>query len=726
MPPDDAAGWWPEWIRRRAAVAIIVAGTVAAVGLGCRQEPPLDLVIVTFDTTRADAIGCYGNADAVTPTVDALAAEGTRFASAHTAVPITLPSHTTLMTGMYPTAHGVRDNGIFHVGDEQQTLAEMLSAAGYRTAAAVGSFPLAAQFGLDQGFELYDDHFSVLLEDIRGRRSVVKQQLFFDERPAGLVRESLEPWLEEHHAEPFFVWLHFFDPHQPLRPPPPYDQLFAADPYLGEIAYADETLGRLISHLRDLGVWDRTLLVLAADHGEGRGQHGELTHSTLNYETTLHVPLVIRDPRAPAGVVVEQPVGLVDVVPTVLELLGQPTPQRLQGRSLAPVVRGEIDPDALPAVPLYAETLSSRLSQGLGELRTIIAGRHKLIWGPRPELYDLAADPGESDNLLPARPERAADLERQLEDLLERIAVRDKAGAVAIDDASRQRLVALGYLQGGMAADEEITEVLRSDGTPPQDRVGDISDVTVAKNLLLAGDALQARRVAGDLLDRAPDNVFYLQLEASAEVQLGRLQEAFGILERIRRLDPRGLPADQALLQVIGMLYRNHRLDEAITLLADQQQLSPSPQGQWALASLYDAVGRRADHLAALQAALDLDPDFAAARVDLAAALAERGETAAAEASFREALERQPYYAKGHYNFGVFLHDQGQLAAAASHFRRAVELEPEYLRARHALVVTEASLGEHEAAAAALAELEAQAPGSPETAMARQFLRGVQ
>ncbi|MCP5004589.1 MAG: sulfatase, partial [Planctomycetes bacterium] len=287
---------------RKVAVLVLTVLLVltALLGLGCRKSEPWNVVLVTFDTTRADRLGAYGRTTAVTPTLDALAAEGFLFERCRSAAPVTLPSHSTLLTGTYPNVHGVRDNSVFALPPASVTLAEVLREHGYRTAAAVGSFVLDHQFGVDQGFELYDDAITQEHEDYWGRRTVDKlAPFFFDERPAERVNAAVLPWLRERLArpgEPFFVWLHYWDPHHPHIPPAPYNQLFATDLYQGEIANADAALGRVIGELRRADALERTLVVMTADHGEGEGEHGEETHSLLAYDTTLHVPLIVRVP----------------------------------------------------------------------------------------------------------------------------------------------------------------------------------------------------------------------------------------------------------------------------------------------------------------------------------------------------------------------------------------------------------------------------------------------
>ncbi len=388
------------------------------------------------------------------------------------------------------------------VTDDQTTLAEILSAEGWSTAAAVGSFPLTSQFGLDQGFGLYDETLAVEYFDHLGRRTRPRSGVFFDERRAEQVNEALVPWLEAHHDEPFFAWVHYFDPHQPHRPPPPYDQLYADDLYDGEIAYADECFGALRRELERHGVWDRTIVVFAADHGEGLGEHREQTHSFLNYNSTLHVPLIVRMPGRGRGTVISDRVSLADVAPTVLDLLGLTIPDSVQGRSLASaVVEGE------PVAPasLYSETLSPRLSNGWGELRTLFDGDLKYIHGPRPELFNLGIDPQELDNLAESEPETAAAMRQRLGEFISTHARSTADAAVEVDEHTREQLAALGYVPSAAETPVVGEEMLRDDGTPPQDRVADIADGSELRQLLQRGQYEQARKVAQVLVDRDPD-----------------------------------------------------------------------------------------------------------------------------------------------------------------------------------------------------------------------------
>jgi arylsulfatase A-like enzyme/Tfp pilus assembly protein PilF len=711
-------------VRRRFGItAALVLLLVLLVGAAehFTQADRWNVLLVTFDTTRADHIGCYGNPRIRTPTLDRLAADGVRFTRALSAVPITLPSHSTIMTGRYPIAHGVRDNGLFVLGDEQRTLAEILRDQGYATGAAVGAFPVTARFGINQGFGFFDDHLTAMFEDYLGNIAVPKKRLFFDERRAAEVNDAILPWLEANADGPFFAWVHYFDPHQPFEPAPPFDQLYADDPYDGEIAYADASLGYLLARLERLGVMDRTLVIMTADHGEGLSEHNEVTHAMLAYNSTLHVPLIIRPPAdggAPRGKVVDERVGTVDIVPTILDLLGIDPPAGLQGRSLVPLWNGGREDGTAPPV-LYAENISPRLTHGWGELRVLVDGALKYIHGPRPELYDLDADPGELHNLIAVRPDDARRLRAALERFLETHAAAGASKIEELDDATRQRLEALGYLHRSGPVEKEISETLVDGGIPPQDRVGDLNDLSAAKHLLFEGRPAQALLYTEKLVASDPASPLYLELHASALSGVDRLDEAWEVVQRLAE----GSKTSQPLILELAAR-RFERGDErlAVDFLRGYLDRSPSAQGAWLLASLRQRLGERGKAREALQWALEIDPTFVPARVDLAVQFAEAGSPEEAEPLFLRALRDAPYYPKAHYNYGNFLLQSGRFVEAAAYFGRAVALAPAYLKAHLALVAAYAAGEDRTKAAEASATLLHLAPQSEEAATTAELL----
>jgi arylsulfatase A-like enzyme len=692
----------------------------AALLLGCGGEQPWNVVLVTFDTTRADRLGCYGNERIETPAIDALAAGGVLFENAYASVPITLPSHTTILTGKNPPGHGVRDNGLFVVSPDAVTLAERLSAEGYRTAAAVGAFPLVAKFGLDQGFDLYDDHLEKPYEDFRGRKASDKAPgLFFDERAAQRVNEAVYPWLEEHAAEPFFLWAHYYDPHQPHNPPTPYDELYPDDPYAAEIAYSDESLGTLIEHLKAIGAWDRTLLVFTSDHGEGLGEHHEATHSYLVYNSTIHVPLILRIPGFTTGSRVEQTVGHVDIVPTILDLLGLPIPEELEGRSLAPLTRSGPQPREMP---YYAESLSPRLAHGWGEQRVLFREGWKYIHGPRSELYHLPTDPAELSDRIENEPELAGDLEEALGRWLTEHSAPGGSVAQAPDADTRRRLEALGYLQGSMADAVQIEEVLSREGIAPQDRVQRISEISRVKELLGKGQALAARLLTEQLIEEDPESPYFLELHARAQMGLGELDGALEAVERI--LDSSGgSPGTPEILSYIGWSrFREGEIAVARELMQRAMDLEPSAKGLFLVSAMEKELGDADRELLALERAVEIDDSHGPSVVGLAVRLAQAGDAEKAEALFESAVATNPYYARGFFNFGAFLLNHGRPIEALERFHRCRELDPEYSAAYSAAAITLHDLGRVDEAQTLVAELEEQAPGSPEAATLRQRL----
>ena len=399
------------------------AGMMLLPLLGCAERPP-DILLVTLDTTRTDALGCYGGTRARTPNLDALAGGGARFEQAISSTPYTGPAHASLLTGLYPPRHGLRDFLRQGMDPHVPTLPELLRARGYRSAAFLSSYVLDRRFGLSRGFDVYSCDF---WRKVTGGAlpQIVLGTPEFERRGEETVGEALA-WLGEagRKKTPLFVWVHLYDPHLPYAPPPAYapPEDAAADPlaaerarYYGEVSYADAQLGRLMAWLRQTGREDHTIVVVTADHGELLGEHGRAlgTHSTHLVEATVHVPLIVRVPGLPARVVPEQ-VRLVDLLPTVLDLVGVRIPAGLDGRSLAPLLHGE----ALPMAPAYSETLYERFPEVApagGELVSLREGAFKLVRSPvRRELYDLKRDPDELKDAGPAHPDLVAGLEADL------------------------------------------------------------------------------------------------------------------------------------------------------------------------------------------------------------------------------------------------------------------------------------------------------------------------
>ncbi len=445
------------------------------------------VLLVTIDTLRADHVGSYGATGVETPTLDGLAARGARFTQAIAPAPITLPSHTSLMTGLHPPHHGVRHNGVYALGTRFPTLAERFRAAGYRTGAVVGAIVLDSSFGLARGFEHYDDAIGGPGASLSG----------YPERSAGVVTEHALAWLAQGEG-PFFLWVHYYDPHARYAPPEPWASRFPDRPYDGEIASVDAALGRLLGGVEQRG-GPPPLIVVTADHGEGLGEHGERTHSILLYDSVLHVPLIVEGPGVAAGRVVEGITPLVDLAPTLLALAGLPPLPGIDGRDrsreLAAAPPGGVSPQPRWA---YAESLVAHLTMGWSPLHALRSARYLYVDSPSPELYDLRTDPGEERNLLAGEAPRAVvdEARRHLASVL-----RDdlRADRVEVDAATRARIEALGYtLPAPGASGAEAGAFDPKRGMPW------IEKAMAAHDALFAGRLDLAERWALEVVERFP------------------------------------------------------------------------------------------------------------------------------------------------------------------------------------------------------------------------------
>lgn len=482
---------------RSRAVAWACAAALLLPACGETTPRPTSVLLITLDTTRADRLGCYGKPAAGTPVLDALAARGVLCEAAYTTAPITLPAHASILTGLTPPQHGARDNGAYRVDGSLETAAELLATPDRRAAAFVAAFPLYAQFGLDQGFEVYDD-------DLRGGR----KGSLVSERPGNAVTNATLRWLEQlDEGEAFFAWTHYYDPHQAWQPPPQFAARFPGDPYQAEIAFVDAQIGRLLEHLERDGRLDDTLVVVVADHGEGLGEHGEETHAELVYDSTMRVPLLLAGPGVPAGRRLTRTVSVVDVLPTLTELLGLPTPD-VRGRSLAPLWRGETDEHPVA----YLESLYCELHNGWSPLQGVVDGEHKLIVAPRTEgavaeLYALSRDPHERVDLAAREPERVAELRATLAAVLR--ATPPRTSAASTREATPDELAALAEL-GYVHDEHEASQA----GRHPRDMVHLAAVYSQGRHQLAAGRLDDLARTVERIEADDPGGLMALELRA--------------------------------------------------------------------------------------------------------------------------------------------------------------------------------------------------------------------
>jgi arylsulfatase A-like enzyme/Tfp pilus assembly protein PilF len=597
---------------------VVLAGVLAAAALLLLRRPAafdpagrtrdLNVILVTLDTTRADTLSCYGGREVRTPVLDRFAARGVRFERCYAQTPLTLPSHTTLMTGTLPLYHGVRDNGGFIVPPKLVTMAELFRDRGYETGAFIGAWVLDSKWGLNQGFGTYFDEFAL------NKFAAIS----FDtvRRPANEVLDAALPWIERHKAARFFAWIHLYDPHSPYQPPPPYDSEYAGRPYIGAIAFVDSQLERLWQTLESNGLLKDSLVVIAGDHGESLGEHGERTHGFFVYEAAIRVPLIVATPFPELeGRVVPGPVGLVDVLPTVAGLTGLRLPAEVQGASLVPALLGRAGPRARP---VYSETYYPRFHYGWSELRAILDGGRKLILAPAPELYDLEADPGEATNLAGERPDVVADMRAAANSLIRESSrgAIDSASA-GVDAETREKLAALGYV--GSFADP-----VKLEGKPladPKNKIGVYNDLTRAREMEAAGDADGAIRVIGEIIARDPEGT------SAAYDILGACYIAKNDLARAEESLRKALDLNPVLMNAhykLGWIAEKQgRPADAEAEYVRETETTPGHiKAFYNLARVYQTGGDLEKARQALEKCLEVDPKFALpylylARLDL-------------------------------------------------------------------------------------------------------------
>ena len=661
-----------------------------------RPDPSgLNLVFVTLDTTRADRLGCYGFKGFETPNIDGLARDGVVFEHATATVPLTFPSHSSIFTGLVPPHHGVRDNGGFFLDDARVTLAERLHDAGFATGAFVGAWVLERKWGLAQGFDEYSDEFDLSRYKVISLGTVQKRG---DE-----VMDGALAWLEKVKQRRFFAWVHLYDPHSPYEPPEPFATRYSRQPYLGEIAYADQVVGRLLGWLRQNQLFERTLVVLTADHGESLGDHGESTHAYFVYDSTTHVPLVVRTPWGIRGRR-DMQVSSVDLMPTVLDLLGLAPEPGIDGRSLA---REILDPAAASDRTAYSETYFPRYHFGWQQLRAIRSRAYKYIDAPEPELYDLAQDPGETKNIYRGFSQRAESLRLELEALAkqERAAAPERR---SLDPDTLQKLAALGYV--GNVIDVDANSVLPD----PKQKLPLFEMMNEAKRLAQdedAGDVVAAVAKMREVLRRDPRIM-------DAQLTLGnwllRLHEPDAAAEAYKRALALKPDDDIALGNLAGVLMAHGKQQDALAALEVFRRalaVNPkNPQSWFQLATLYVDLGRLEEAKKSFGEALAVNPKQAAALNGLGAIAFQVGDLPNAEALVRQALELEPRLRTGAYNLARIREARGDAAGAETLYRHELLTYPDNGRARFNLAQLRRARGDRQGYLGELGACVAKAP----------------
>ncbi|MDA2937630.1 sulfatase-like hydrolase/transferase [Acidobacteria bacterium AH-259-A15] len=624
-----------------------------------------NLLLVTIDTLRADRLGCYGYARAGTPVLDQLAREGIRFERAFSPVPLTLPSHASILTGTYPSYHGVRDNSGYVLPPEQSTLAETLKQAGYATAAFVGAFVLDSKFGLDQGFDYYYDDF-----DLSQHENVSPGYV---QRTGDQVVTQAISWLNSNLRKPFFLWVHLYDPHDLYTPPEPYASRHPGRPYDGEIEFTDTNVGTLVDWLRNNGIYEDTLVVVVGDHGESLGEHQEDKHGLFVYNATLHVPMIVRLPQGErAGRTIAENVGIIDLFPTVLQVLrvDRKLIPEVQGSGLMSLILGKSRDHR---VDLYAECYYSYRQFGWSPVRALISASYKYILAPTPELYDLSRDFGEKHNLAPENQVLANRMRQDLEDLMghfTRPAQAQKSRA-QLDSETLEKLRSLGYvaLSAGTGKSTDFGSL-----RDPKDQIILYNRILDLFEISSRGDYEKAIRGYEQILNAQPDlkivryklgqayyhtgnyNAAQEQFKKAIELggdqalaafdlaqthlKLGRVEDAILGFQRTVEIDPGHYRARTNL----GVLYKNQgKIPEAIQQL--EKALALSPNSVFALNNLGVAYSMAEQHdkgIEALKKAITLSPENAVLRANLGLVYRRMGREEEARKQFQIARRLNP------------------------------------------------------------------------------------
>jgi arylsulfatase A-like enzyme/Tfp pilus assembly protein PilF len=621
-----------------------------------------NLLLVTIDTLRADHLPAYGYTKIHTPNLDRLANESFVFDNAIAQVPMTLPSHTSILTGLLPPVHGVRDNAGFILDPKVTTVAETLKAKGYTTAAFISSFVLDSQFGLAQGFDLYSDNFSLVQDRIDTSHI---------SRRAEETELEVDAWLKKNSNQKFFLWVHYYDPHDPYDPPEPYKTEYASSLYDGEIAYTDHVFGKLYGLLDELQLKEKTIVVMVGDHGEGLGEHKEQTHSIFIYNATQHVPLMVRLPKIKSKRV-KGVVSLVDIVPTVLEWLGIQPDQNLQGRSLIPLIDAKDSPRFA-----YSESIFPELHYGFSPLRKITTDQYEFIDAPNAELYDSVKDRSELKNLIKEKPEIAKVLHQKLDEILKSLQT-DSRQTQKMDAESEEKLRALGYVGTIVASTPESLKI------DPKDKIDVIESISQAHQALNQKNFSFVVETTTRVIEQEPNMVDAHFLLATAYLNLNENEKAVTEMMTTIRLKPDHI---QTLANLGGFYQLQGKLDEAEQWYL--QLLKVQPEHLRTCMNLVDLYQKKnepekakvylAKIISSYKNALK-NTEVAENRADLLEKLAQTyfasGDLDESEKALMEAIQLAPNRSMAHFHMGAIYQQKNELDKAIAEYEAESRISP--------------------------------------------------
>jgi arylsulfatase A-like enzyme/Flp pilus assembly protein TadD len=676
-------------LKNAVGVAILALGLAA-----CRRQAPAapaavsgdgaprvarDVILITIDTLRADAVGFDGNTRGTTPNLDRLASEGRVFTSAHSHNVITLPSHTNILTGMLPYQHGVRENAGFRLSPKIPTAATRLKAKGYATGAFVGAYVLDSRYGLGHDFDVYNELYRHLDE-----------QFEFDiqqARAEDVVKAALE-WYRGEKGKPRFLWVHLYDPHAPYEPPQAYKVRYPDDFYLGEVSYADAALAPLLEAAK--AIQPPPLVIVTGDHGEARGDHGELTHGLFCYEATLHVPLFAWCPGLVAPGRDAVPARHIDILPTILDAIGEPVPKELTGQSLLPVERKEAQEGS------YFEALSAAFNRGWAPLRGLAAQGEKYIDLPIPELYNLPSDPGEANNLVPVGPDALRRLRKRLLELPE---APHERGTIGSEEAAKLR--SLGYLTGS-------GEMKAAYGPADDPKTLIVVDQTLHRIMELyeEGKCDEALPIARRVVAENPKmRLGYMHLAMVLRCK----GDTAGVLRTFEKASLSGAGGESVARQRAMILSEEGRAREALSVLEAYRE-SEEPETLNALGIALADGGRPAEALPVFARVLEIDPSNAVAYQNTGISLLKLNRVDDARQNLEQALRLGKRHARAWNALGVAWMRLGDPKKAIDAWEHCLDINPEQYDALYNIGRVAGQLGDWKKARTALERFVLTAP----------------
>ncbi len=653
---------------------ITAISPAAQAGLFKKEQPNILFIIV--DTLRSDHLGCYGYQDIKTPNIDNLAKRGTLFENVITSAPLTLPAHVSIFTSTFPQFNKVRDNGSYQLPEDSVTLADRLKEKQYKTAAFVSTVVLDKEFGLDKGFDLYDDKMvesphKQLIKSMEG------------ERPADLTTAVALEWLNKNKDEKFFLWVHYYDPHTVYNPPAPYNETYKDNLYDGEIAFVDKYIGELLTGLKNLGLEENTVIIFAGDHGEGLGQHMESQHAVFLYDTTLKVPLIFSYPKKiPKGKTIKEQVRLVDIMPTLLDLIRIKKNKDIQGRSLLRAIRGK---GRLKAVPAYSESFYAKFHYNWSELQSWRTEQWKYIKSSEPELFNVKEDPLELKNLIDERQDVANKMDADLEAFFLRTTSDVEEKKVVVDQETREKLMSLGYVQGSIGSE---------DGLPaPREMIRILDGLDLAGRMANEGQVKEAMDIYTEILELDPDNIAANMHLATCYKSLDKYDEAIEYFRRAIALNPDEFQGHSDL----GNVYKSMgRIDEAFAEF--ELALAIAPDDPDIINNIGWYYQQKQDYDKAMQEykkALKIDNSIAPAHANMGIIYRESQQLDKAIQELEIAIKLDPKMAFAYSGLGACFALKGDLDKAIEYCEKSIELEPEAFEGYNNLAVCYEFKGEH-------------------------------